>query len=525
MYSSLSKIEKFKQKLESELLTHTFPSPTASMIKTKSKEPTKQVPQNSQRIILNAEPMEQQFNEAVVTAFDDRRQVNLTSKWPYCVHGVVAADFGDASGWGTGTLIGLNIVLTAGHNLYNRQSKTYANPETLQYLPGMNGQDLPFGIARVAKYLVSPNFVKYGTDDYGLLILEEPIGEMTGYFGLVCPKSGELTNKRINVTGYPGDKVREKPNMYEMWGMEGKANNIDHYRGLMDYIIDTGKGQSGSGVWYEENGDYYVCGVHVLGGQTVNTATLLTPKMYKQIHEWIYEAVPGEFLVGLGEKKELAFCDQKIDVDCMEALMKYNLDGLTILDLNYRKIGTEGIRVLAQNISWTHLAELHLDGNNIDLEGVKELAQNRHWTNLKYLSLCHNNIGSEGAIELAKNESWINLSVLSLGHNEIGALGVAELARNETWRNLTQLYLHKNDICAEGARELAQNESWMNLSRLYLHVNKIDKQGVIELAKNTSWINLSELHLNGNNLDKKDSIQILTNNSCWKNLSKNKIFI
>jgi len=118
--------------------------------------------------------------------------------------------------WGTGVLIGPNIVLTAGHNLYDYQKEVYADAESIQFLSGMNGQALPFGQAQVDKYFVSPSYIKEGKEDYGILILKEPIGDITGYYGLVCLEPEEIKRKRINVTGYPCDKVASKPNCYEM---------------------------------------------------------------------------------------------------------------------------------------------------------------------------------------------------------------------------------------------------------------------------------------------------------------------
>jgi len=60
----------------------------------------------------------------------------------------------DTTSWGSGTLIGPNIFLTAAHNLYDYDKKVYAELKTMQFLPALNGQILPFGVVEVEKYFV-----------------------------------------------------------------------------------------------------------------------------------------------------------------------------------------------------------------------------------------------------------------------------------------------------------------------------------------------------------------------------------
>jgi len=60
----------------------------------------------------------------------------------------------------------------------------------------MNGQVLPSDSVKVGEYFVSPKYIKEETEDYGILILKEPIGEMTGYFGLACLEPEEIKKKK-----------------------------------------------------------------------------------------------------------------------------------------------------------------------------------------------------------------------------------------------------------------------------------------------------------------------------------------
>jgi len=163
--------------------------------------------QSIQRIDLDAQPIDEKILESIVNKTDGRIQVTKTEEWPYSVHGVVAMTFNGHTAWGTGTLIGPNIVLTAGHNLYDHTHRCVPDRKSIQFLPAINGQVLPFGAVEVEQYFISPEFVKEDNQDFGLLVLKEPIGDVTGYFGLACLEENELKTKKINVTGYPGDKV------------------------------------------------------------------------------------------------------------------------------------------------------------------------------------------------------------------------------------------------------------------------------------------------------------------------------
>ncbi len=507
--------EELKRYIEKKLKS-IYPPPNTRRIKSASRVPTKSVPECAQRITLHAQTVGG-TNENIVSAKDGRTKVEKPAKWPNSVHGVVSFKFNGAVHWGTGTMIGPNVVLTAGHNLYSHKYKAYA--ENPQFLPGMNGCVLPFGLIEVEQYYVSPRYIKDEKEDYGILILKEPIGEETGYFGLACLAPEEIKSKQINVTGYPGDKVASQPNIYEMWGMEGEASHIDESQNYIHYLIDTGTGQSGSGVWYQEEENYYVCGVHVSGTHFVNTATLLTRTMYQQIHMWLQKAHLKESFFEMKTSKDLSLqLVMEMNVKCISVLMKYRLDGLTKLTLNKTKIGNEEIQELAKNTSWIQLTELDLSFNAIDSEGARALAENISWKNLSWLNLSNNNIGPEGASALAQNTSWTNLLGLDLSSNNIGSGGAQGLAQNTSWEKLFSLDLSKNNIGLGGLTELAGNASWKTLSQLYLSDNNIGcLSGVLRLAHSHSRKKLFSLDLSKNNISFERVMQYKSITE-WENL-------
>jgi len=535
----LSAIQIFKKSLGQKKLESIYPSPDTETIKATSKRPTKPAPHSAQTVTLYAEPMGPKI-EDIGRAQNQRTQIHETANWPYSVHGVVVCTIKGVRKWGTGIMIGPNVVLTAGHNLYDYKLKQFADVQSLRFLPGMNGQVLPFGPAQVEQYFVSPSFIKEGKEDYAILLLKEPIGEMTGYFGLACLEPEEIKAQILHVTGYPSDKVTSKPGIYELWGMEGTALHIEKEKGEIHYY--TVVFQSGSGVWYQEGENYYVCGVH----WSRDRATLLTRDIYRQIHQWLQQANSNEFLFKLREDKTLSFWSSEMSPEAVSLLMKYNLDdlisltvmsddggeftgvkelvqnpswtNLSKLELISNYIGIEGAKALAQNTSWVSLSELNLMKNGIGADGAEALAQNSSWTNLSELNLSGNSIGADGAKALAKNTSWAHLSKLRLNWNSIGAEGAKSLAENISWVNLSELDLSSNDIGAEGAKALTRNTSWVSLSWLSLSDNSIGDEGAESLAENTSWINLSWLNLSGNKIS-TEGANGLAKNTSWKKLS------
>jgi len=124
--------EKFKQFLEEKVLTSIYPLPDAEIIKTPSTRPTRPNLQSAGTKPLSAEPI-REIKQNVVNAKDGRKKVETPAQWPNSVHGVLAMNFKNQTKWGTGILIGPNIVLTAGHNLYDHDLQAYADLASMQW--------------------------------------------------------------------------------------------------------------------------------------------------------------------------------------------------------------------------------------------------------------------------------------------------------------------------------------------------------------------------------------------------------
>jgi V8-like Glu-specific endopeptidase len=225
---------------------------------------------------------------------DKRERYFKTKSFPQSAIGVVLIKHSEnETTWGTGVMIGPDIVLTAAHNVYNDAEpvrKKYAN---IKFIPGINGNEAPFGEIKIEDIYAPEAYInhkggKEGDDlcpeDYALLMLKIPIGMKTGYFGLHIADRNMIKNKEISIIGYPGDKVLGKQGIFEQWGEKGKIEFIESQKDLIHYEITTYSGQSGSGVIYEdEKRQFYVIGVHVMGDVKLNSACWLTRERFFKI--------------------------------------------------------------------------------------------------------------------------------------------------------------------------------------------------------------------------------------------------
>lgn len=58
----------------------------------------------------------------------------------------------------------------------------------------------------------------------------------------------------------------------------------------MEYKAFTSLGQSGSPIFYEtKEKEYYMIGIHTLGGDDANCGVLITPKAREMVNGWIEE--------------------------------------------------------------------------------------------------------------------------------------------------------------------------------------------------------------------------------------------
>jgi len=215
-------------------------------------------------------------------AQDGRERILTTTKWPYSFNAQLSIEMDGKTYIGSGALVGPHHLLTCAHNVYNDQKKRWA--QEINCYPALNDSYAPFGEAKAVKVYTFTDWTDRGDKHYdiALLILNHSIGKFTGWGGLLCTSDAELTQEKVNIVGYPGDK-----GMRQMWGMEHTLDKISPEE--FEYSIDTCPGQSGSAIWIDKFGNPMILGVHTLGGDSANYGVRISEQKFSKIVEKISE--------------------------------------------------------------------------------------------------------------------------------------------------------------------------------------------------------------------------------------------
>lgn len=198
---------------------------------------------------------------------DDRARVTQTSVFPFSA--VVFLELLDEEGGYlgscSGTLIGPDTVLTAGHCLWDKQAKDWI-PGGIRVVPGKDGDFEPFGDVYAENFWVPDTFAAMGDADWdwGVVKLADDLITLdTGWMTLAVLDTATLTAPGFApaIVGYPADRP-----LGEMWGHSLTAFGlVDRFR--LYYEIDTGIGQSGAAIWSYSEGEHLgkVVGIHTQG--------------------------------------------------------------------------------------------------------------------------------------------------------------------------------------------------------------------------------------------------------------------
>jgi glutamyl endopeptidase len=240
----------------------------------------------------------------IVFPSDNRVQINNTTILPYFWVGRVDIQFpSGAAGFGTGTLIGPDRVLTCAHNLYQKQYGGWASE--VNFSLARNGAVYPYGSADKSGLYVTedyqtlsppaPNAAGNVTDytrylfDYGVIRLQKYLDPADGVFpGMYPATDNEIKNRLCDIAGYPGDKPPGT-----MWNGNGTLpNHADDV--FLFYQISTYGGQSGSAVrshfpTLPAPGVPRIIGIHVAGSTVLNSnfAVRLTGEVLDMLGHWL----------------------------------------------------------------------------------------------------------------------------------------------------------------------------------------------------------------------------------------------
>jgi len=218
----------------------------------------------------------------VIIGRDDRIRVMNTSANPWRRVCALRIEFPTGATYrGTGFLIGARAIATAGHCVYLHSQGGWAR-RVLVY-PGADGSRYPYGQAESRLFRSVGGWVnaRKPQHDYGCIVLPSGSfgGANLGRFGFASLTPGQLLASPAVIAGYPGDKP-----FAELWGMARRIKSVAAK--TISYDIDTMGGQSGAPVYIRRNGQRYVVGIHNYGASTGNSATRITPEVYRRLRAW-----------------------------------------------------------------------------------------------------------------------------------------------------------------------------------------------------------------------------------------------
>jgi V8-like Glu-specific endopeptidase len=240
-----------------------------------------------------------------IIGHDNRTRIFDTSMAPWRMICAIRARWGSRLMVGTGCMIGPNTVLTAGHVVFPREFGSL--PDSVEVIPGLNADQLPYGAVPAAKISVHPRWNQAFEiqNDISVIHLAQPVGQQVGWFGVAARTREDLLDQWAHVTGYPGEKKEErdprglgdKPpaQAAQLWHHAAPIMRVEANR--IFYKTDTTAGQSGAPIYVlREAGNYavpLVVGVHAYGARTTpgafgpaNSGAWITDDMLKIIAMW-----------------------------------------------------------------------------------------------------------------------------------------------------------------------------------------------------------------------------------------------
>ena len=238
--------------------------------------------------------------ESLLTDTDRRKQILETEKAPWrmiCSMEIVSQN--NLRFVGTGWFVAPRTLITAGHCVFDKR-ELGGWARTINIFPGRNGdRPVPLETTSSSSFSTTDRWLETQDPDYdyAAIHLDSDLGSQIGTFGIAVLPDDELTDRLVNVSGYPLQPGFGKEQYFH-------ANRVKALTARrLFYDVDTMGGQSGSPVWAYEDGseDPIVIGIHAYGvGGTpadlnlnANSGPRILPEVLDVIKGWIAQGNPA----------------------------------------------------------------------------------------------------------------------------------------------------------------------------------------------------------------------------------------
>lgn len=195
-----------------------------------------------------------------IFGIDTRTEVVETKQFPY--NSIVSLDlrYGDESYIGTGFLVSEEIVLTAGHNLFDKATRTWAD-EIYVFTEPKNKENMTtFKELKVPRDYTAATGISKIRYDWGLIKLKEKLQTSSVVKIAKAQDVSDILSKNIKIAGYP--LIVKGAESDKMWEADGGIDQYEVVDEMLYYKISTSGGNSGSPVLVESDEGWTAIGVH-----------------------------------------------------------------------------------------------------------------------------------------------------------------------------------------------------------------------------------------------------------------------
>jgi len=237
--------------------------------------------------------------ESILTDVDRRKQIIETELTPWRM--ICALEITSQSGFnylGTGWFAAPRTVITAGHCVFD-PVELGGWAKSIKVIPGRDDDEEPFGSATSSRFSTTDMWLASQDPDfdYAAIRLDTDLGSEVGTFGIAVLPDAEITNRLVNISGYPVSPGNGRQQYFHA----NRVKAVTERR--VFYDVDTIGGQSGSPVWayLDDHSDVpTVVAIHAygIGGAPANLQVVansgprILPDVLDVLKDWIATGNP-----------------------------------------------------------------------------------------------------------------------------------------------------------------------------------------------------------------------------------------